>query len=317
MVLGRRLNGKKRCVTIWMLIGFSLTTLLTGCGEKPGGGTPTAVPDATEIHTPAPVDTNTAEPTAAGTSTPTSTATGTPPPTLTPTMTLCPMEVTATSIPTSTPLPLTPATAQWQATYQDLMPYGFNWDRYFLENPGETEAVVMARFGVGEAAPGNTYDQDLIMWTLRIRKEIGMTRPGAVPTINAVVTNGGAFETLLVLKGETGRNPYTNPQIAAEEGRCGENVMKMIYPCTPNDVDTLNRAYIKAIEILDSDIQNVPLELRYFESFEGAGGTEGTYCHWGDTDTTHLRPSARLAGPGGTVFQDCVLKDNREIWGQE
>jgi RHS repeat-associated protein len=41
----RRLKGKKRYVTIWLLVGFSLTTVLTGCGEQESGGeAPTAIP---------------------------------------------------------------------------------------------------------------------------------------------------------------------------------------------------------------------------------------------------------------------------------
>jgi RHS repeat-associated protein len=90
----RRLKGKKRYVTIWLLVGFSLTTVLTGCQES-GGDDPTAaaIPNASAIQQ-APVASNTPAP--AATATPTlPPATGTPPPTLTPTMTPCPMEVTA------------------------------------------------------------------------------------------------------------------------------------------------------------------------------------------------------------------------------
>ena len=102
----RRLKGKKRYFTIWLLVGFSLTTVLTGCGEESGSGTPIIVPDATEIQQ-SPAVANTAEPTV--TATPTlPLATGTPPPTLTPTMTLRPMEVTAAKTPTLTPTPTIP-----------------------------------------------------------------------------------------------------------------------------------------------------------------------------------------------------------------
>lgn len=176
----------------------------------------------------------------------------------------------------------------------------------------------MARFGVGEGVENKPLDQDLIMWTLRVRKEIGLTRGGEVATINSVVTNGGQYEVLLVLKGELGGAPYTAPDKVVQDNpdKCGENVIRMTYPCNDKYLQDLNRAYNGAQRILASDIHDMPVELRFFESFaSSSSGSPGRYCSWGDTDTTRLRPSEQLAG--GTVFYDCVLDDNRMIWGQE
>jgi RHS repeat-associated protein len=120
----RRLKGKKRHVTIWLLVGFSLTTVLTGCQES--GSEATATPTAGEIQQ-APAVTNTAEPTATAASTPTSTATltATSTPTHTPTATCTPIP-TATSTPTPTlsPVTITPIPGVSPSTiqkYQELL----------------------------------------------------------------------------------------------------------------------------------------------------------------------------------------------------
>jgi RHS repeat-associated protein len=312
-----------------LLLGLLLMVSLSACGGA--GSTPITTPTAGEISQGQPPSSTPAAPTQTQIAPP-AVGTPSPPPTVippTPTMEIvvCPESITASPIPgptdEPTPTPIHGLGAdRWRITYEDLMAHGFDWDSYFLTDPNETEAVVMARFGVGEGVPRNTLDQDLIMWTLKVRKEIGLVRPGSPATINSVVTNfsvnGSDYEVLKVLKGEQpGSVAYTDPRAVAERGKCNDNVIRMTYPCTPNDIDALDRAHQKAQAILASSIYSMPSDLRYFESFEGSGGTEGTFCLWGDGDKTRLRPSEKLAGSGGSVFQDCVLEDNKTIWGQE
>ncbi len=201
------------------------------------------------------------------------------------------------------------------------MAYGFDWFEYFLRNPEETEAVVMARVGIGEGREDNILDQDLVMWTLKTRKVIGFTRPGYPATINSVVTRSNEqYHVIGILAGVFGGDPYTDPAgyAATDLSRCTQNVMRMVFPCGPKEqeyLDDLDRAYNQAQIILATDIHEMPPGLKYFESFVGEGASEGTWCPWGDTDRSRLRPSENLAG--STVFFDCLLLDNQMIWDQE
>jgi hypothetical protein len=150
----RRLKGKKRYVTIWLLVSFSLTTVLTGCGEE-SGSEATATPTATEIQQ-APV-VNTAGPTTTATQTatanPTSTATSTPTSTLTPTAT-CTSTPTATSTPTGTPIPppTLPPNIEWLPNNFTITHYSFALEsdpRYendkLVSVPGLPENVMYKR----------------------------------------------------------------------------------------------------------------------------------------------------------------------------
>jgi RHS repeat-associated protein len=133
LLVGRRLKGKKRYVTIWLLVGFSLTTVLIGCGEE-SGSEATATPTAGEIQQ-APTVTNTAEPTTIATSTPTSTATATaistPTHTAVPTATCTPtLTAAATSTIVSRPTPVLPSPI-WHSfpvrTGQNAQPDWIQW----------------------------------------------------------------------------------------------------------------------------------------------------------------------------------------------
>jgi hypothetical protein len=276
----RRRRGFPWYVVVLVIVGVG--GVLTACGK----GTPTPEGDIPALEEEC-IDTSTPEPT--------------PTPTL-PTPIL-PTPTPTPELPTPTPDP-----NLFRITNEEVDAAGGMLN--YLQS--ESEALLLARVGVGEGAHQNSLDQELVMWTVKARAAIGVSnnRSGSSTIKEEILfkhPNGGyQYSAIQYLIGIT----YPSTIDA-----CANNVRRMGYPCD-EDVKELETAYARAQVIVASSLESMPsgdpVDVRGFDSFTAPWtGSAGQKCRYGEWVEGVNRVAEQLAG--ATVFFDCWPDDNYQL----
>lgn len=170
---------------------------------------------------------------------------------------------------------------------------------------GESNALLLARVGMGEGDDQNPTDREYAMWTVRVRAIVGLDNnlisPTSVKQESLAQGPGGSYQYLAI----GALIAYGYPE---NIDSCEGNIKRMGYPCD-QDLEAFSDTYNMAQTIVASDINAVPPALQGFDSFVGKdAGSEGKYCTWGEFKEGCNLTSKQLAE--GNYFMDCVLKDN-------
>jgi hypothetical protein len=293
-------GGKMDLLLLLLVVGLAFGLSLAACNGEGGGTTqPPVTPPGGTITPTAPP----AQP--GGTSTPTQ-----PPTRMTPTPITCPT-------PSNTPYP-TPTDDIFHITSSDLQ--HLNMHDYLQTEP---EALLLARLAIGEAAEGGAdteTEKRLIIWTVRIRAEIGysqyrapfVTTPTApVPTdIKLEIFAQNQFQSIQDLTTDWGTAWVIYDDY--RRSNCASNIVRMANPCddiVPGrviDLQRLRDAYNLAQQILTQNIDQAPDEIKCFESFWAASNAT-SQCSTYEQATERLRPPITY---GKSTFFDCAFVDN-------
>lgn len=180
----------------------------------------------------------------------------------------------------------------------------------------ESDALLLARLAIGEGVEGSTIDQNYIMWTVKIRAEVGYSnyRAGTyqiAPTPTSIkqeIFATNQYQSITGQNGVGGIITGNNWAIVTEQTNCGSSFVRMGNPCSDLDLQRLKSAYSDAQAILAQNVKNAPDQIKDFDTYispDSPGSICSTY-----EDKTHLRPMAQYNN--GSKFFDCAYVDN--VW---
>jgi RHS repeat-associated protein len=269
-LIGRKKKGK--IWTGWLVVALMVSAGLTmaACGGQPA---PQPAPT-----TPRPITTP---------PTPTSKPVAVPP-SVTPTPSPVPLPPTPPQCPTppstSTPLPsLDQGIANRARITADEINTAGSMENYLRS---EDDATLLTRVSMGES-PASADDRKYVMWIVKIRTmvafSVNVPSPGQTTTVQDEVFASGQFATIQAILG------VTDPRAAALGSgplACGGHLNRMIYPCDTSGLNGVaanpdapdskalaawQQTYYDAQNIVNAQIDQMPVELRGYDSFLAAG----------------------------------------------
>jgi len=151
----------------------------------------------------------------------------------------------------------------------------------------EDDAVLVTRLAMGESRQSAS-DREYVIWIVRVRTQIAFTVnvpiPGQTTSVKDEVLAPGQFTAISSILNVT--DPRSKSLEQGTSFACGGALNGMIYPCDVSGVsgvapnpDALNaqalvewqQTYYAAQRILNAPINQMPAELRTYDSFLAGG----------------------------------------------
>lgn len=294
----RRKHGKWDSLLAILVLASAVGIGLAACGPSnpPVTNPPSPMPT---LPPAAPMPTLTGPVTSNGTGA----ATSTEAPLLwsTPTCTVTPTPASTSTIPSDDFLRITLVPDLEHLSMQDYL-------------KKENDAVLLARLAIGEAAEGNIattmQEKELIMWTVRIRAEVGYssyrapyyTNTPSPTSINIELFAQGQYIAIQQLISSWTWAVYQDVRAS----RCSTNVVRMANPCDETDMQRLREAYDLAQSILSQNISQAPDSVKAYDSYWAADAST-SQCSTFEQYREKLRPPSST---GASKFFDCAFVDN-------
>lgn len=260
--------------------------------------------------TPEPVQTPLPQPPTAPTSAPTSMQTGMPENTPTSTYTPPPPPPTATATPPPIPCPTPTNTPVPDDDIRITLDEVTQAGSVLAYMKSEPDALVLTRVAMNETI--NNDERIFVMWIIKkratmfgtsIKTEIfksneetneyafaGIGKVAAEDTKAQSSTTNYAFFDPAFTASTNGSPPYTNCNTFSD----------MLFPCDSN-ISVFRDIYNQAVNVLSSDISEVPMDLKNYDSF----GHSDLAC-----DNVSRGPLSNKQLFEGNYYKDCYTQDN-------